>query len=190
MGAIDTAARQNATIAAMLARVADLLEAEDANPFRVRSYRRASARIAQLQEDVHTIHRERGHEGLRAIEGVGEGLAHAIGEIVESGRLGLLDRLEAEVAPERLLQRVPGVGAKLAHRIHDELGITGDDAGIVRRDNNVMQVSSDNIKRVTRTTDSTVGTGDGVVSPSFSDGYISSPDTSSEVTGLRWSNST
>jgi hypothetical protein len=124
MDALRTVSGQNKDVSAMLVRVADLLEAEDANPFRVRSYRRAAARIAEWPEDVHAVYRARGLEGLRAIDGVGEGLARAIGEIVESGGLALLDRLEGQVEPERLLQCIPGVGAKLAHRIHDGLGIT------------------------------------------------------------------
>jgi predicted flap endonuclease-1-like 5' DNA nuclease len=124
MDAVTTKSPHNAEIARMLARVADLLEAEDANPFRVMSYRRAAAHVARTPEDLHALVSQRGTDGLRSIEGIGEGLAHAIAEIVETGRLRLLDRLEEQVAPERLLQRVPGVGAKLAHRIHDELGIT------------------------------------------------------------------
>jgi DNA polymerase/3'-5' exonuclease PolX len=124
MDAAATAQRGNEDIARRLGRVADLLEAEDANPFRVRSYRRAAARVARAPEDLHALYRERGCDGLRTIEGIGENLARAIGEIVDTGRLRLLDRLEEQVEPERLLQRVPGVGRRLAHRIHDELGIT------------------------------------------------------------------
>jgi len=113
----------NAAIARILDRVAELLAAEDANPFRVMSYRRAAAHLRSWDRSASAVYREAGPEGLRSLEGVGESLARAIGEVVETGRLSLLDRLESEIEPEALLQRLPGVGARLAHRIHDELGV-------------------------------------------------------------------
>jgi len=65
-----------------------------------------------------------GHGRLEEIPGVGRSLSRAIAEIVETGRLGLLERLEAERSPEDAFQRLPGVGPELARRIHEELGIT------------------------------------------------------------------
>lgn len=56
--------------------------------------------------------------------GVGRAISSAIAELVETGRLGLLDRLESEKAPERAFQRLPGVGPELARRIHEDLGVT------------------------------------------------------------------
>ncbi len=114
----------NADIARLLDRVAELLEAQDANPFRVRSYRTAAVNLREWPRSAAAVHREEGLAGLRRLEGVGEGLARAIAEIIETGRLTLLDRLQSEIEPESLLQRLPGVGPKLAHRIHDELGVT------------------------------------------------------------------
>ena len=114
----------NGEIARLLERVADLLEAIDANPFRVMSYRRAAQHLRIWQREATRVYREEGEAGLRAIDGVGEGLARTIGEIVETGRLGLIERLESEVEPEALLQKLPGLGASLAHRVHDELGVT------------------------------------------------------------------
>lgn len=112
----------NAAIARMLERVAELLEAQDDNPFRVRSYRNAALQVREASRQAAQIVASEGAEGLRAIPGVGEGLARSIGEIVETGRLTLLDRLESELAPEALLMRLPGIGPKLAHRLHDEFG--------------------------------------------------------------------
>jgi len=113
----------NADIARLLERVAALLETQDANPFRVRSYRNAASRLETSPRQAADLLREAGLEGLRTIEGVGEGLARTIAEIVETGHLTLLDRLESEVAPEALFMRLPGIGPRLAHRLHDELGI-------------------------------------------------------------------
>jgi len=112
----------NAAIARLLERVAELLEAQDDNPFRVRSYRNAALQIKEAARQAAEIVASQGVDGLRAIPGVGEGLARSIGEIVETGRLTLLDRLESEQAPEALLMRLPGIGPTLAHRLHDEFG--------------------------------------------------------------------
>jgi predicted flap endonuclease-1-like 5' DNA nuclease len=113
----------NDIIAARLERVAELLEGVDANPFRVRSYRRAAGHLRDWDRAASAAYREHGSAALRAIEGVGEGLAATIAEFIETRRLKLLDRLESEIEPEKLLQRLPGVGPKLAHRLHDALGV-------------------------------------------------------------------
>jgi DNA polymerase (family X) len=113
----------NDAIAARLEHIADLLEAQDANPFRIASYRRAASHLREWDRSAATQLRCGGVEALRAIEGVGEGLAATIAELIETGHVALLDRLESEAEPEKLLQRLPGVGPKLAHRLHDALGI-------------------------------------------------------------------
>lgn len=117
------ASPDNDEVADLLERVADLLEAQDANPFRIRSYRAAAQHLRAWARSAGDVYRADGLAGLRTVEGVGEGIARAIAEILETGALSLLDRLEGEMAPEALLQRLPGIGPKLAHRIHDELGV-------------------------------------------------------------------
>ena len=114
----------NQEVARKLSRVADLLEAHDANPFRVRSYRRAAEELMAMAAPVGSLYAEGGVERLQEIPGVGRALSRSIAEIVETGRLGLLDRLETEDAPEKAFQRLPGVGPELAHRIHEELGVS------------------------------------------------------------------
>ena len=105
-------------------RVADLLESHDANPFRVRSYRRAADELRALRGAVAELYAEGGLRRLQQIPGVGRALSRAIAGVVETGELRLLTRLEAEEAPERAFQRLPGVGPELARRIHEELGVT------------------------------------------------------------------
>jgi DNA polymerase (family X) len=117
-------AASNRDIARQLDRVADLLEDLEANPFRVRSYRRAAEELRGLRRSAADVYAEGGTPRLREIPSVGRALAGAIAEIVETGRLRLLDRLEAESSPIEALKRLPGVGDGLAHRIHDELGVT------------------------------------------------------------------
>jgi hypothetical protein len=110
-------------MAEVLERVSELLEAKDSNPFRVASYRRAADEIRATDRPLTEIYRESGARGLERIPGVGARLAGTIAEFIDSGRLGLLDRLESEVSPETLFARLPGVGRALAHRIADELGV-------------------------------------------------------------------
>lgn len=104
--------------------MADLLEAREANPFRVRSYRRAAAEVRVLERSASELYADGGRARLQEIPGVGRALASAIAEIIESGGLRLLDRLEAAASPVDAFKRLPGVGDALAHRIHDELGIS------------------------------------------------------------------
>jgi hypothetical protein len=113
----------NERIADTLGRVADLLEAQGASPFRVRAYRRAADTVRSFDEPAARLLRDGGLDALRAIPGLGPGLATSIAEIIDTGRLGLLDRLEGVVSPEDLFTTVPGIGEELAHRVHAELGI-------------------------------------------------------------------
>lgn len=113
----------NVEIADKLEEVARLLEAQGANPFRVRAYRNAAQNVRHAERSVKEILDAEGMAGLRDLPGVGEGLARAIRALVLTGRLGLLERLRGESEPIRLLMTVPGIGERTAHRLHDELGI-------------------------------------------------------------------
>jgi DNA polymerase (family X) len=114
---------RNRDIAKIFERTAELLELYGANEFRVRSYRNAADEIRHARRPVAELYDSEGRSGVRRIPGVGQGLAGSIGEIVETGRLRLLDDLEGELSPEALFERLPGVGPKLAGRIHEELGV-------------------------------------------------------------------
>ena len=54
---------------------------------------------------------------------IGKGIAAAIAELIHTGRLTRLDRLRGELEPSKLFETLPGLGPKLAQRIHDDLGI-------------------------------------------------------------------
>lgn len=112
----------NAAVAGALERVADLLEAQDGSPFRVQAYRTA-ARTVRTADPVARILARYGVPGLERLPGIGPSIASAIRELVETGRLGMLARLEGQLAPEDLFTTVPGIGEELATRIHRELGV-------------------------------------------------------------------
>ena len=114
----------NDEIADTLDHVADLLEVEDANAFRVRSYRGAAQTVRDLEEPVAEMLEHEGERVLKGLPGIGDKLAGSIRELATTGRLGLAEQLESEVWPGKLLMEVPGIGESLARRIHDELGIS------------------------------------------------------------------
>jgi putative hydrolase len=113
----------NATIAERLREIADLLEEQGANRFRVGAYRRAAETLASHPEEASVILARGGREALVQLPHIGSGLAATIEGLVRSGRSGMLDRLRGETDPETLFQSLPGIGPKLAERIHDTLHI-------------------------------------------------------------------
>lgn len=110
----------NAIVAARFRRLADLLEIDGANPFRVRAYRRAAATVETLRQDVAGLDLP----ALDALPGVGVDLAGKVREICRTTRLGLLEATEARVPPTLVeLSGLPGLGPKRIRRLHAELGI-------------------------------------------------------------------
>ena len=90
--------------------IAELLEAQNANPFRVQAYRNAAQTLRKLKQPVHEMLAAEGAEGLRRLPGIGQSLATSIEQIVDSGTMPLLERLRSETKPERVLATVPGIG--------------------------------------------------------------------------------
>lgn len=117
------AASLNDQVAERLRQAADLLAEQQANPFRVRAYRRAADTIAGLPEELAAFVSKGGIEGLEGLPGIGPSLAAAIAEMVRTGRWAQLERLRGAAEPEKLFCSIPGIGPKLAHRIHEALHV-------------------------------------------------------------------
>lgn len=148
----------NAAIADQLDAVAELLEAQAANPFRVRAYRMAAETVRHLTQPAYTILADEGLEGLRRIPNIGFSISRAIEQLVHSGRLGLLQRLRGETQPERVLATVPGIGSKLAERIHEHLGIgTLGDLEAAAYDGRLAQVPGFGSRRIQAVRESLAG---------------------------------
>jgi DNA polymerase (family X) len=111
----------NQVIADRLREVADLLEQQEANPFRVRAYRQAADTVASEAQDLRELFDREGSAALQALPGIGAGIAAAIAEMLRTGRWSQLDRLRGTLDPEQLFRTIPGVGAGLARRIHESL---------------------------------------------------------------------
>ena len=112
----------NADIARAFLRLADLLEIDGANPFRVRAYRNAAQTIrAQSRSMADMVAHE---EDLSKLPGIGDDIAAKIGTIVESGRLPLLAQIEKRVPAELSdMMKIEGLGPKRVKKLHRELGI-------------------------------------------------------------------
>ncbi len=113
----------NHEIAAVFEQIADLLEFQGANPFRVRAYRNAARTIHDLPESAADIVADP-ERSLTDIEGIGKDLAEKVATLVETGSLPMLEELLAEI-PESVLAilRVPGLGPKRAAQLYHELKI-------------------------------------------------------------------
>ncbi|KAB2860553.1 MAG: DNA-binding protein, partial [Anaerolineae bacterium] len=103
--------------------IADLLEGQNANPFRIRAYREGAATIRAHEDPVADFIRQDEFEALKALPGIGEGIAAVIGEYVSLGESSLLAELKAGVSPESVLTTVPGIGDELAERIVEQLDV-------------------------------------------------------------------
>src|SRR5438067_8466818 len=112
---------KNVEVAAMLNRIADLLEIKGENFFKIRAYREAVRQLDNLTTEVEPMIRG---GRLRDVPGIGEAIEKKIVEYVTTGQLEFLLKLEAEVPPALLeLTRVPGLGPRTAKDIYDALGI-------------------------------------------------------------------
>ena len=139
----------NHSIADMLDRVAQLLEAQHAQGFRVRAYRHAADVIRSLDHEISAVAREGGHSALVEIAGIGPRIASAIEEIVHTGRLSMLERLMGELNPEALFALVPSIGDALAARIHHELHIdTLEELEVAAHDGRLAQLAGFGERRV------------------------------------------
>ena len=117
---------RNVDVAAMLNRVADLLEIRGENFYKIRAYREAVRQLDNLTTELENLIKE---GRLKDVPGIGEAIEKKIVEYVTTGQLEFLTRLEAEVPPALLeLTRVPGLGPRTAKDIYDALGILSLDA--------------------------------------------------------------
>jgi DNA polymerase (family X) len=112
----------NADIAALFEEVADLLEIENANPFRVRAYRNAARQIQGMGVPVADLVAK--HEDLTELPGIGADLAAKITELVETGKCQVLEKLRQTMPPTvTALLKIPGLGPKRVRTLYRELDV-------------------------------------------------------------------
>jgi DNA polymerase (family 10) len=112
----------NAKIAEAFNHLADLLEIEEANPFRVRAYRNAARVVTGLPQDVGAM--LAAGADLTELPGIGKDLASKIAELAKTGRLAMLREVEREVPGELgELLKLPGLGPKRVRALNRRLKI-------------------------------------------------------------------
>jgi DNA polymerase (family X) len=101
----------NISIARLLDETAALLEIDAADPFRIRSYRRAAEAVEQQTTQLSTLADD--PKQLLAIPGIGKGMAANIQALLSTGTLPLREELLQKYKPTMLeLLRLPGMGPK------------------------------------------------------------------------------
>jgi len=114
---------QNKDIAHKFNELADLLEIQGANSFRVRAYRNAARNLESLAESVETLAKA-GAKELTELDGIGNDLALKIIDIVNTGELPQLVELRQEIpAGVRRMLDLPGIGPKKVATLFHELGV-------------------------------------------------------------------
>jgi DNA polymerase (family 10) len=113
---------ENVDIAARLEEFADLLEARDV-AYKPRAYRRAAENVRDYPDSVAALARE-GPGAVADVEGVGDAISSKIVEYVETGEIGELEDLRAELPVEMdALTSVEGVGPKTVGALYEALGV-------------------------------------------------------------------
>ncbi|MFP4049470.1 MAG: DNA polymerase/3'-5' exonuclease PolX [Desulfovermiculus sp.] len=112
----------NSDVASMFEELADILEIEGANPFRVRAYRNAARSVSGLSYSLRDLVHQ--NEDLSQYPGIGQELASKIKEIVETGSLSALEEARQRVSPDLVsLMHIQGLGPKRVKVLHDKLGV-------------------------------------------------------------------
>lgn len=113
----------NITLARLLDETAALLEIDGADPFRVRSYRRAAEAVEQQTTDLSSL-AETDPKALLSIAGIGKTMAANIRDLAATGTMPLREQLLTRYKPSMLeLLRLPGMGPKTVAMLYSALGV-------------------------------------------------------------------
>jgi len=113
---------RNEQLAEQFDLLADLMELEAADGFRISAYRKAAARIRETPSSVAQLALD---GKAKQLQGIGKTIEAKIVEVVADGEIHALTKRKAEVPAEvATFMRLPGLGPKTARRIWQELGIT------------------------------------------------------------------
>ena len=116
----------NAEIADRLASLAQLLSTQKENPYKVKAYQRAAARIRNLPQSLDEMVRR--EEDLTQFVGIGAAIASAIREIVTTGTLAKLERLRGEATPAvAAFSAHPRLDPRRVMRVYKKLNISSLD---------------------------------------------------------------
>lgn len=111
----------NREIAAVLDKIADILQVKGEDYYKIRAYRSAANSVYRLDEDIKNLYKA---NRISDIPAVGKAIKAKIEELLEKGSCEYLDKLLLEVPPGVLeMLRIPGIGHKTVKTIFEETGI-------------------------------------------------------------------
>lgn len=112
----------NADIADIFDEIADYLEIEGENPFRVRAYHNAARTVRGLGPELKDLVAQ--GEDLTRFSGIGKELAAKIAEYVTTGAVKALKKLQDKIpAGVRQILKLPGLGPKRVRILYHDLNI-------------------------------------------------------------------
>jgi DNA polymerase (family 10) len=113
---------QNAVVVEQLELLADLLELEGQESFRVLAYRRAAQRVRESGGSIAQLALD---GKAKELQGIGKTIEEKIVQIVEQGEIEALAKRRKAIPPDVVtFMRLPGLGPKTARRIWQELGVS------------------------------------------------------------------
>jgi len=113
---------RNAEVIEQLELLADMLELEGTETFRVLAYRRAAQRIGETGGSIAQLALD---GKAKELQGIGKTIEEKIVQIVETGEIEALAKRKARIPPDVIaFMRLPGLGPKTARRIWLELDVT------------------------------------------------------------------
>ena len=114
----------NAEVARVLRRIADMLEFKNENPFKFRSYQMAAETIGSMATPVTELVERGGAFELQKIPGIGKTISSQILEIITTGNSSYFEELTADTPASVLdLRRISGIGLKTAQLLYRDFGI-------------------------------------------------------------------
>ena len=117
---------ENKTIADIFTDIADILDIQGENPFRVRSYRNAARTIEDMSQNLEAG--VKAGENLEEIPGIGKSMSEKIREILSTGKCHTLEELRSQVPPGLTeLLKLEGLGPKKVKVLYDELAVDSVD---------------------------------------------------------------
>lgn len=112
----------NADIADIFDELADYLEIEGENPFRIRAYRNAARSVRGLGPELKDMVAQK--ENLTRLPGIGKELAAKIVEISKTGSARALKKLQDKIPAEvRQMLKIPNLGPKRVRNLYQDLNI-------------------------------------------------------------------
>ena len=117
---------ENKTIADIFTEIADILDIQGENPFRIRSYRNAARTIEDMSQSLEDL--VKAGKSLEEIPGIGKSISEKIQEILATGKCRSLEELRSQVPPGLTeLLKLEGLGPKKVKVLYEELEVDSVD---------------------------------------------------------------